>query len=249
MFPSIDAKYTVPPEVANYHRDQAGLIRLKAELESSRNTFFYVIKQGAHFSYNRNMPPSELEKRPFGSMQDMGDRDEMVNSYDTVVRWACDDYLKRVYEICKDKDALVIYTSDHGQNLLDDARFVSTHCVTIDPNSEQANVPLLIMDNGLPKGAGDLHFPLRPTANAKASHFLIFPTLLRAMGYPEAFCAGTFGPGLFSDPPWPGRRSFFSGGIAHKNLGVGLGKPLMEIGAPIYANPFMDRPAYCPPSP
>ncbi len=246
MAPSIDKKYTITPEVAKFQRDQTGLPWLANELKSSASTFCYVIKNGAHFRYEGQVPPSELEKQPFGPLENLESRDGLVNSYDTVVRWACDDYLKRVYEICKDKDVLVIYTSDHGQNLLDDARFVSTHCVAREPNSEQANVPLLLLDFGRPKGSMDLRLGPRSSQGAKASHFQIFPTLLRAMGYAETFCADKFGQDLFSNAPTPGPRYFYSGGITRKGVGLGIGKPLLTIGAPSFANVFIDKPAYCP---
>lgn len=246
MRPSLDQKYTVAPEVAKHQRDRMGLAWLANELQGSAPTFLYVIKNGAHFRYEEQVPPGELEKQPFGPIGKKERRDELVNLYDTVVRWACDDYLKQVYEICKDKDALVIYTSDHGQNIRDDPQVACTHCVARQPDPEQANVPLLAFDFGAPKQA-DPRLVAHRSAGFKASHFQIAPTLLRAMGYDKTYCAERFGPDLFTSSTASEPPVFFSGGITRKELCFGTGRPLLKIGAPSFANAFIDKPAYCPP--
>jgi lipid A ethanolaminephosphotransferase len=101
----------------------------------------------------------------------------------------------------------MIYTSDHGQSLLEGG-YAGTHC-TVGPNIAvgEALVPLFAI-------TGDAALRTELTAASrrmhnKASHFDIFPTLLMALGYARAEVQAAYGAGLFGEPGGP--RRFLSG--------------------------------------
>jgi glucan phosphoethanolaminetransferase (alkaline phosphatase superfamily) len=132
----------------------------------------------------------------------------MINSYKNAIHWSVDTFFKRLDEQADLSDTLVIYTSDHGQNLLDDGVPV-THCRADNPISEEAWVPLLVFskDRGL---ASDLRKAARLNQN-RASAFQIFPTILRVMGYDPVAVRRNHYPSLFDAVSEP--VGFVSGGV------------------------------------
>ncbi|MBL0942243.1 MAG: hypothetical protein IBJ00_05935, partial [Alphaproteobacteria bacterium] len=91
-------------------------------------------------------------------------------------------------------NVIIIYTSDHGQNLLHDGQPI-THCRRTQPDINEAIVPLLIFTHNLAafkkfKKAAQLNFN-------KASHFQIYPTLLTLFGYDLQQVKDKYGKSLF----------------------------------------------------
>ena len=78
------------------------------------------------------------------------------------------------------KHTLIIYTSDHGQNLLDDGT-TRTHCGLTDPDIHEALVPLLVF-NDTPSLRPRLVEAAALNRN-RSSHFQIFPTILEVLGF------------------------------------------------------------------
>ena len=96
------------------------------------------------------------------------------------MRWSVDGFFRRFFDEVDLKNTAVIYTSDHGQNLVD-GHF--THCSMENPDPREGLVPLMAI-------TGDPVLKARFAKGAhlnygRASHFAITPTLLELFGYAE----------------------------------------------------------------
>ncbi len=72
---------------------------------------------GSHWSYHARYPPEFSRflpdcQGPFYSCA----RDELINAYDNTVLYT-DAFLSKVIDTMRDRQALLIYTSDHGESL------------------------------------------------------------------------------------------------------------------------------------
>lgn len=171
--------------------------------------FIYFNKYGAHFPYQTAYPKTEAVFSPhLEDWEGITDRARMANSYRNAVRWSVDAFFRRFDEQADLRDAFVLYTSDHGQNLLDDG-VALTHGRSHKPISEEATVPLFAFaaDERL---ASQIRKAARLNRN-RANGFQIFPTLLAVMGYDPAAVRAAYYLTLFD--PVPGSVGFASGGI------------------------------------
>nr|WP_237452489.1 sulfatase-like hydrolase/transferase [Qipengyuania citrea] len=165
--------------------------RLAHLLGDGTASFILINKVGAHFPIHDKFPDSHARYRPilprggFLDVTDTGSRTgfggsqadwrRYRNSYRNTLEWSVGAFFDRLLERAELADALVIYTADHGQNLHEGGKGgTTTHC-SVDPRPEEGAVPLVVLQGG----AGALAF----TPGGAASHYMIAPTLLAAMGY------------------------------------------------------------------
>lgn len=79
---------------------------------------------GSHFNYRERYPADRAFFKPDESSEASAfNRDELVNAYDNTIRYTDEilDSVISVVEAC-DVPAVVIYTSDHGEDIFDDGR-------------------------------------------------------------------------------------------------------------------------------
>lgn len=164
-----------------YERDIVLANRLIEVLERPGPQFVFVNKYGAHFPYHVSYPPAEeLFSPAMQRMESIADRERLVNSYKNAVRWAVDEFFSSLLPGVDLSGTVLIYTSDHGQNLLDDGKPV-THCRRNQVNQAEAVVPLLLLTRQV-----KLNQAFSDAARINhnlASHFEVFPTLLTLFGY------------------------------------------------------------------
>jgi glucan phosphoethanolaminetransferase (alkaline phosphatase superfamily) len=206
-----------------YRRDFELMPPLKAFLQVHERTFTYIDKWGAHFPYARHCAP---DHRIFGRGASTDgswsyDLPANVNDYDNSVRYEVDEFFSQLCTALEasGKDVLVLYTSDHGQVLpgsLGTNAIRATHgYATLPPIT--ANVPLFAFGFG-PNGRGIIQkLTQNDTLFNNCTHFQIFPTLLRAMGYPAAQVKKLYSPSLLDPLARPQPRSYRgdSGGGKH----------------------------------
>jgi lipid A ethanolaminephosphotransferase len=173
-----------------------------------RRSFALVSKWGSHFPYARNYPPEAEASRPaLGPDDAIGpDRERLLNAYRNSVRWTTDRFFEHLLA-AELGSSVVLYTSDHGQNLLD--RGVVTHCNSSDPHPLEGVVPLLVL-----AGPAELRARFAAAASARldrSSHFEIFPTVLELMGF--AADRARYGPSLLDPEPPSGERAFTYGPV------------------------------------
>lgn len=201
----------IQPNGPNERRDFDAIPIVSRLLSEPGRHFIYVNKYGAHFPYHAGYPKEETLFSPVP--EQLGattDRNRMINSYKNVIHWTVDTFFKKLHEQADLRDTLVVYTSDHGQNLLDDGIPI-THCRANRPISEEAGVPLLLFSQD-ERLASDLRKAARLNQH-RASAFQIFPTLLQVMGYDPVAVRETYYLTLFDPVEKP--LGFASGGIFH----------------------------------
>lgn len=178
-------------------RDMAAAAKLIELLNDDKPELVLVNKVGAHFPVHDKYPDAFMAYRPtlprgqFTEVADTGERtgfngqpDDWLlyrNAYKNTVLWNVGEFFSRVFAQANLNNALLIYTSDHGQDLHERGNpGLNTHCGG-DPVEEEGLVPLVVIQ-------GDqlqtLDWSAQLAANKdRSSHYNIFPTLLQLMGY------------------------------------------------------------------
>ncbi|MRW92412.1 sulfatase-like hydrolase/transferase [Duganella sp. FT80W] len=106
-----------------------------------------------------------------------------INSYDNTVL-ETDQFLTRVIEVLRAerRPAIMVYTSDHGENLFDDERHLFMHAQS-GPTRYDTHVPLLVwMNPAYRQDYPALAAALRANHQKKISHVSMFPSLLELGG-------------------------------------------------------------------
>ena len=152
-------------------------------LESSEKNFIYIVKHGAHFQWENSYPQRERYFLPTLTAHDalsLEKKEQALNSYRNAIRYSVDFFFKEFLKelaFFKREDTLIIYTSDHGQSILEEGR-VATHCDSTNPPLSQGIVPLLLFAPKGDKLIGNFDFKKNIY-----SHYEIAPTLKKLMVY------------------------------------------------------------------
>jgi hypothetical protein len=178
-------------------RDMAAAAKLIELLNDDQPELVVINKVGAHFPVHDKYPDAFMAYRPtlprgqFTEVADTGERngfngqpDDWVlyrNAYKNTVLWNVGEFFARVFAQGNLNNALLIYTSDHGQDLHERGNpGLNTHCGG-DPVEEEGLVPLVVIQGSDLK---TLDWSAQLAANKdRSSHYNIFPTLLQLMGY------------------------------------------------------------------
>lgn len=167
---------------------------------NGRPDFIYVNKAGAHFPVTNKYPTSQTLYRPVPPPQGFADRafadvaqsdlqpEEWRlyrNAYRNALHWSVGRFFDRLLGKIDARQAVVIYTSDHGQDLHERGNpGANTHCGLGSSAQEQGVVPLAIIEAA---GAKRLNWQAALAANRhRATGFRIFPTLRVLMGFDRA---------------------------------------------------------------
>jgi len=178
-------------------RDMAAAAKLVELLNDDTPQLVVINKVGAHFPVHDKYPDAFMAYRPtlprgqFTEVADTGERngfngqpDDWVlyrNAYKNTVLWNVGEFFARVFAQARLDNALLIYTSDHGQDLHERGNpGLNTHCGG-DPVEEEGLVPLVVISG---RALQTLDWSAHLAANKdRSSHYNIFPTLLQLMGY------------------------------------------------------------------
>jgi glucan phosphoethanolaminetransferase (alkaline phosphatase superfamily) len=138
----------------------------------------------------------------------MEDREKSLNTFMNGVRWSVDDWFRT---LLSQRDGfrpyVIVYTSDHGQNIVDDGT-LGTHCRPRATRFE-GMVPMIVFSNDaaiLDRFAATL-----PASHNRTSHFQVFPTLLDLAGYGPSWVSSHYGTTLGERPGTP--PPFFVGDL------------------------------------
>jgi hypothetical protein len=188
-------------------RDMAAAAKLIELLNDDQPELVVINKVGAHFPVHDKYPDAFMAYRPtlprgqFTEVADTGERngfngqpDDWVlyrNAYKNTVLWNVGEFFARVFAQGNLNNALLIYTSDHGQDLHERGNpGLNTHCGG-DPVEEEGLVPLVVIQGSDLK---TLDWSAQLAANKdRSSHYNIFPTLLQLMGYDLAGIEAVYG--------------------------------------------------------
>ncbi|MBK0401939.1 sulfatase-like hydrolase/transferase [Adhaeribacter sp. BT258] len=194
------------PDQPRYLRDHLIAEKLTELAKSEKKVFVYVVKVGAHWPYASAYPADSAFFQPvLGKRSLYKDRERTLNTYHNALRWSVDEFWKKLHvNILPQDSTLVIYTSDHGQNLREEG-FNFAHASVFKASQQEAEVPLLIWDP-----ARQLPANFKPNFPNQYSHAYIFPTLLWLQGFPQEYIRKNYGPTL-ADTVKPRPRYFLTG--------------------------------------
>ncbi|WP_414870078.1 sulfatase-like hydrolase/transferase [Pseudomonas sp. IT-347P] len=188
-------------------RDMAAAAKLIELLNDDKPQLVVINKVGAHFPVHDKYPDAFMAYRPtlprgqFTEVADTGERngfngqpDDWVlyrNAYKNTVLWNVGEFFARVFAQGNLNNALLIYTSDHGQDLHERGNpGLNTHCGGA-PVEEEGLVPLVVISGS---GLKTLDWSAQLATNKdRSSHYNIFPTLLQLMGYDLAGIEAVYG--------------------------------------------------------
>jgi glucan phosphoethanolaminetransferase (alkaline phosphatase superfamily) len=181
------------------NRDMAAAVKLIELLNNDVAELVIVNKVGAHFPVADKYPDDFMQYHPalqrgtgmYADVSDTGSRDGFSgelddwvryrNSYRNTLLWNVGEFFTRLFAQARLDNAVLIYTSDHGQDLHERGNpGLNTHCSS-DPEIEEGVVPLVLIQGNSAKSI-DWGRELLANRN-RSSHYNIFPTLLQLMGY------------------------------------------------------------------
>ncbi|MCU1720399.1 sulfatase-like hydrolase/transferase [Pseudomonas sp. 5P_5.1_Bac1] len=188
-------------------RDMAVAATLTELLADGTPHLIVVNKVGAHFPVHDKYPDAFMNYRPalprgqFTDVTDTGQRDGFAgrpedwvlyrNAYRNTLLWNVGEFFNRLFAKADLSQAVVIYTSDHGQDLHERGNpGLNTHCDS-DPVAEEGLVPLLVIQG---EGLKTLDWQAHLADNKnRSSHYNLFPTLLQLLGYDSAALQAVYG--------------------------------------------------------
>ncbi|MEW5755884.1 MAG: sulfatase-like hydrolase/transferase [Pseudomonadota bacterium] len=188
----------------------------KVVASDNKPYFILAVKSGIHFPYEDKVPEKERKYQSISVGYDVGNKTDLVNAYRNAILYITDPFFESLLSNMEYNNTVVFYTSDHGQNLLDNGS-KQTHCSTNNASPYEGLVPLLVItDNDYFKEK----FESAALKNFdKASHFNIVPTILNIFGFEKEGVARRHGLSLFDDINEP--RRFISGVLRRNKLGLG----------------------------
>ena len=187
-------------------RDMAVAATLTTLLADGESQLIVVNKVGAHFPVHDKYPDDFMRYRPalprgrYTDVTDTGQRDGFAgrpqdwvlyrNAYRNTLSWNVGEFFNRLFKADLSQ-AVVIYTSDHGQDLHERGNpGLNTHCDS-DPVAEEGLVPLLVIQG---EGLKTLDWQAHLADNKnRSSHYNLFPTLLQLMGYDSTAVQARYG--------------------------------------------------------
>lgn len=193
----IDEIVRTRQEVA-YQSDTVALEKLTDHLKRPGKTFVMLNKYGMHFPYFRSYPSEyEFFTPVLGPGEPMDDREKSLNSFMNGVRWSVDDWFKVLLsESGEFEPYAIVYTSDHGQNIVDDGT-LSTHCRPRATRFE-GMVPMIVFSNDT--AILKRFEAVQQGSYNRTSHFQVFPTLISLAGYRESWVESHYGTSLSERP-------------------------------------------------
>ncbi|MFL6966670.1 sulfatase-like hydrolase/transferase [Pseudomonas alvandae] len=188
-------------------RDMAAVAKLVELLGNGQPELVVINKVGAHFPVHDKYPDDFMTYRPalprgqFQDVSDTGSRDGFNgeksdwalyrNAYQNTLLWNVGEFFQRLFREGNLTNAVLIYTSDHGQDLHERGNpGLNTHCGG-DPVEEEGLVPLVVIQ-GSQLQTLDWRGTLAQNKD-RSSHYNIFPTLLELMGYDPAGIMAHYG--------------------------------------------------------
>lgn len=192
------------------NRDQEAARLIIDLINNNTNEFVFVNKIGLHFPIHDKYPDEFLKYEPAlprGNWLDVSDTglrtgfngtpEEWVqyrNSYRNTIEWNIGEFFAKILKNADLNNSVIIYTSDHGQDLHERGNpGINTHC-SAEPTMEEGLVPLAIIQ-GKDLNTLDWEKTLHINKN-RSSHYNIFPTLLKIMKYDSTGIAKNYGNSL-----------------------------------------------------
>jgi glucan phosphoethanolaminetransferase (alkaline phosphatase superfamily) len=166
--------------MTHHSYDENLLPYFEQNLNKPGKKFLILHTNGSHWHYSKRYRPEFDKFKPSMSpdaRQDAfnSDRTEFVNSYDNSILYT-DFILSQIIELLKNKNAFLIYSSDHGESLGDEGRLGHGHDKEY---PEQIQVPFLVWFSDQYKATHmDEWNYIKSKSAEEISHDYIFHTIL-----------------------------------------------------------------------
>jgi hypothetical protein len=186
-------------------------------LDDGHRNFIYVNKVGAHFPWDAKYPPEATRYTPvlnasrdsglaytspatlglFEAIASLAGTPAFKNSYRNAVEWNFNSFFAALQGDDWPSHSVVIYTSDHGQNVFKEGGHQNTHCSSGDTMAKsEGRVPLLVFTQS-PHWSSLLENRLKMN-RGRLSQFALFSTVTAFMGFPAGAQAVPRDPAIFS---------------------------------------------------
>ncbi|MEZ6854402.1 phosphoethanolamine transferase [Halodesulfovibrio aestuarii] len=152
-------------------RDAMMLPVIKKVLSTTHgNKVIVVHTRGSHFNYSTKYSDKYRKFTP-DKYKNYTNLDTVINAYDNSII-ATDGFLADVYDMVKKQNALVIYSSDHGESLGEEGIFMHGN----DKRPEQRSVPFIIWYSNKYAELNPAYVTaLKEQVGKKLSHDVLFP--------------------------------------------------------------------------
>lgn len=147
----------------------------------NKDKFLFIYTQGNHFPYNRNYSTDYAHFTPddHGRTNFTGETQKLINAYDNSIVYT-DAFLDAVIGTLRNRRAILIYVSDHGDALGEDGNFIRGGGMTKD---YLRRVPLFVWtSSAYERGNPDYVRAMRTHSKLRVSQEFIFPTILSLAG-------------------------------------------------------------------
>lgn len=178
-----DVKYL--EDDLHYDQNLVKLLEDNLKDNSSKKRFIILHTYGSHFNYNERYPDSLSYFKPDNASQaNIKHRNQLLNAYDNAIRYT-DGVLDDIISTLESTGAkaVMIYTSDHGEDIFDDERERFLHASPV-PTYYQLHVPMLVWTSR----EYDASYPqIRESLTSNKEMYVapsqaVFHTLLEASG-------------------------------------------------------------------
>ena len=129
----------------NYDGVLVPLVKYYADSLADEDLFIVLHTYGSHFNYKERYPPKFARFQPDAVMDiEYKNKAHLVNAYDNSVLYS-DYFLARLIDTLRrmETESVLIYSSDHGEDLWDDERRKFLHASPV-PTYYQLHIPLFI---------------------------------------------------------------------------------------------------------
>lgn len=166
--------------INNYDGEMLPFMKHYIDSLTNDNLLIVFHTYGSHFNYKERYPEPFVHFTPANATEiEYKNKDQLVNAYDNSIRYT-DNFLHNVIEILRNSgsDATMLYSPDHGEDLLDDSRKRFLHASPI-PTYYQLHIPMMIWfsDNYI-ESRPNLYQIARYNSNAPVATNHIFHTML-----------------------------------------------------------------------
>lgn len=153
--------------------------------ESETPTFIYAGLKGSHFPFQNTGFPTPFEPAMKNTVLADATSEEALNSYKNLILANTNQFFVKLKALLETyPDTIVIYTSDHGQDL-SDPKNKKTHCDAKTTSMEEGIVPLLLFaDQSVIESPFIEQFKENPGIT---NQMIIAPMVMDFMGYQPAF--------------------------------------------------------------
>lgn len=172
-----------------YDTDLLVPLAQKLARQKGKRTFIVLHTYGSHFSYADRYPDfmREFKKDQYdGAKREY--RQQLINAYDNSI-CQTDLLLRRIIEqlAAQGGSAAMVYTSDHGEDIFDDARHLFLHASPF-PSFWQLHVPLVVWTSpAYRERHADIASCLNANRRKRAESNSVFHTLLTMGGVTTSY--------------------------------------------------------------